>query len=470
MPVDTVASSTGLATFPDIGTLSYNGVVFSVLQHTQIKTNVVQDDAKRTTKWVETTLTVIGYVTLLRDKTTDVVWANLRKKLTEHGQTLIYTGKGYGDLIVNLSGNKGIKDAAYGPVPKILSFKPMGGAASAQIEWEVTVHIPEVDNIFPQTVAQYNYEAAITYDDEGYSQVSIRGVLEIQATRRPSLRTIQDMVDAQRQVWTDIAFDLTKFRVVRRNFNISRDKRVMDWEFMAEELPPMDLPFGATKARGTMSVAPFRPFGGNRFILFGTVWTCTLKATYTIRKDFPPRVAALNFFSLLQFRMRSSANGAFPNLNVPANNNQQGQPGVQITLGGVQLFNLQPGAAQLPPPNAPAGGRSLALLQDMRFDEGLYLDSKTMTWEASWILFTTFRTLLEASGVWRWPRVVESPQPLAAQNAVGHIKASWVRSVEDIMGWRSWLNNQLAESADVIVDMGGGGPPPAGLRPVVPIP
>ena len=103
MPVATVPSDTGPAIFADFGILSYNGIRFSTLQYTSIKANVVQDDAKRTTKWVETVLTVVGYVTLNEGaRTTDSAFVALRQRLTVHGQPLIYTGKGYGDLIVNV--------------------------------------------------------------------------------------------------------------------------------------------------------------------------------------------------------------------------------------------------------------------------------------------------------------------------------------------------------------------------------
>ncbi len=95
------------------------------------------------------------------------------------------------------------------------------------------------------------------------------------------------------------------------------------------------------------------------------------------------------------------------------------------------------------------------MLSNFNFSEPLYLDSKSMSFEASWILFTTFRTIMDASGVWRYP-------PSGPRDGYA-TRTTWAASVQDISGWRSWLRNALDPAARVIVDMGGGIPPGANL-------
>jgi hypothetical protein len=464
MALATVPSDTGPAIFPDLGTLSYNGIKFSTLYTSKLTSAIIQDNAKRTTKGVEWTLVVNGLVTLPDGAaTTDTAFSKLRGRLSVQGGILNYSGKGFGDLIVN----QGFKqDIAWGPIPKVIAFQPLGGSRSAFITWTVTTLIPEFRVIkggpgaITNPVVQYNYEASISYDDEGYSMLALLGTLEIPMTRSSvTSRSLPDNVDNYRQQWLDIQFDLTKFRVTRRNFNVSRDKRTIDWEFAAEEIPPMGLPPGAMKARGTMSVRPMRSVavgGGKLPVLNGCAWSCTLRATYTINKVYPRRSALWAFYSLLAYRLRSVANGVMPSIADPA----PAAPAPAAPAGGFfrglaaqllpgdaafwlganrqQVSNAQAGAGI----GAAVGGNSRrAQLMDFSIDEGIYLDSKTMTCEASWWAITTFETLLTGTGLWRYQRGTLG----------GAIAAA---SLENFSGWKSWLENDLDTLTEVIVDLG----------------
>jgi hypothetical protein len=81
-----------------------------------------------------------------------------------------------------------------------------------------------------------------------------------------------------------------------------------------------------------------------------------------------------------------------------------------------------------------------ALLIDFGFDEGMYLDSKTVTFHASWRLVTTFSHILLASGL--WTKVDEKGKVL------------WATTLAEVSGSQSWLPNKARP--DVIVDLGGG--------------
>lgn len=497
-------SQTGFAVLPDTGILSYNGVRWSSLYKSTVTGVVVADEARRTTKLMEYTLYVEGVVTLEEGpliSTTDVTWKLLRQRLTQHGAPLMYQGNGFGDLNVNVPGGF-FQDVAWGPVPEILFFRPYGQGRSAEIHWRVVTRIPEIvpgtssvsvlrtsgisaselagviaKGGFAGPVLQYNYECSLVFDEDGYAGQTIRGTLEVPLSRSPNQgRDVQRTVDDYRQRWLNIKVDLNNFKVTRRSFNYSRDKRTCEWEFACEELPPMGLPAGATKARGRMSVRghPIAKATGRLGVFTGIAWTVSLTATYTIHKKFQRRAAAWAFYALLWFRMHSSDKFPVPDIDNDNVNQQQPNktvpffptmilPGSTIALTAIALTNLYQKVFQQGNNQTKVVRRRAVLLTDFGFDEGLYEDSKTITFMASWVLLTPFANILEATGVWKW-----------LPGSVGG--NSWVTSIRDVVGWRSYLASELDPSADLIVDFGGGGPkelPPfkveTGATPLAPV-
>lgn len=442
------------------GELVYNGVEFSTLFDSHVEWEAVPDDARRTTRGVEVVITAEGLCVRPKlELTMDANFQEIRRLLSTPGGALTYTGRGFGNFFVNQPGGGGVRDLAWGPKCEIISFEPMGAGISAWVKVRIRTLVSEYplrQTSALNVVMQFSYSSTLTYDEEQYSSVSLKGVLEIPITRATASSRIIPVriVDDFRQQWLDIQFDLTKFRVTKRSFDISADKRTCKWEFSAEELPPMTLPPGMTKARGTYDVQPLKMGGqgaGSKFLLLGNSWSCTLRCTYTLRKDFSRAQAALAFYHILLFRMRSAQRGSFP-ASVPRNNGQQADPITQFlqnTLGELPAFG-QGGLASVAAQVQPGSRRAQALLSHFSFSEGLYLDSRSITFEAAFILFTTFRTLLAASGVWRW---------YADGQAVnGQGRDTWRASMGDIVGWRSWLADQLDAAAEVIVDMGGGEP------------
>jgi hypothetical protein len=475
-------SGTGFSLLPDVGTLSYNGVRWNSLYKSTVTGTPVADEAKRTTKLMDYSLEVQGTVTLAGNNlTTDNTWKNLRKQLTVHGAPLLYSGNGFGSLNVNVPGGA-VQDVVWGPVPELLGFKPLGAGLGAEVHWRVTVRIPEMtppggststlstvpgaglvaalgpgaNNSGP--VLQYNYECGLTFDEDGYAGLRIRGTLEVPLSRLPNqARQVQRTVDDYRQRWLNIQVDLNNYKVTRRTFNYSRDKRTCEWEFAAEELAPMGLPPGATKARGRMSVRghPIAKSAGGLGVFSGIAWTVSLTATYTVHKKFPRRTAAWAFYALLWYRMHASDGFPVPSTDNADNAPQQparkvpffptvflpGAPLLLTVAGLVELYQKAFNQVK----NQPAAKKRAVLLTDFGFDEGLYEDSKTMTFNASWVLLTPFANILEATGVWRWlPNSVGGPL--------------WAASIQDVSGWRSQLAGRLDPRADVIVDFGGGGP------------
>jgi hypothetical protein len=459
MPIAGTASDTGFAPLPDVGTLSYNGAVFSSLFKTSTSGKAIKDVTGRTTKFTELTITAEGYVTLgdvlESDQTIDSTMASLQSLLTQCGGALVYEGKGLGLLTVNKTGGT-LWDVNFGPKPELLEFKPLGGSLSAIIKWTVTTWIPQFTVAAglgntgqpPATspIVQFNEETGVTYDDEGYSSLSIKGTMEVPMTRAAiGTRTLNVTADSYRARFMNQvanAVDLTYFRVTHREFNMSRDKRTMEWSFAAEEIPPMGLPPGATNARGKLSVRPKTSGAGL------CSWVCSLSCTYTIAQKQPRRLAWAAFVSLLAFRMQQSINGDIQAITAAIKAGQNPFPGAApnpqlpapLNNNVLQFYRNQLNKQQQGFTKGPLAN---AFLVHFGFDEGMYLDSKTMSFEASWMLITVIDLLLVSTGVWRGSGV-EGPQ--------GRIL--WANSVDNIMGANSWLVNQFDPASEVLIDLG----------------
>lgn len=450
MAVSVIDFTTGPSTLPDIGELSYNGCVFSPLFVTTLNGTCVKDNAQRTVKYVEYVLTADGYVTLPTSQNSiNGVTTVLRRLLTAQGGALVYRGRGI-DLVISPAAE--VEDVKWGPVPEILEFQPLGAGKSAKIKWQVTVRVAVERETFNSLgLLQFNYETEVTYNEDGYTGLSIRGTMEIPMTREPlqTSRTLNRTVDNFRKILDDrififqngVGIDLDRFRVIRRNYNVSRDKRTMEFDVAVEEKPYMDLPPECSIARGTYSVRPAKVGMGL------AQWLCTLRATYTVRADRPRRVAWLVYLLLLRVRMGEAENGYIPN---EGNNVQNPQ---RDLFRGAMQFAANPNLAVIPfltgmlrDQRVPSieTGAGKALLMDFTVDEGLYLDSKTVTFSATWKIVTTFSHILLASGLWK--KVPEYDD---------NFENAWGISMRDVSGSRSWLPNEIDPALDVIVDFGG---------------
>lgn len=507
MAVNPVRSTTGSTNLPDLGILSYNGVTFSALYKTRIGGEAVRDEAGRTIKYMKYVIDVEGYVTKnAGDNSVDNTWVAIRELLDAQAGVLTYDRKGFGPLIVNAPGGA-LRDVAWGPLPTTLDFQPLGASNSAIIHWVVVVCLPEYTKaVFLQAAAglgspaggrpgsggggglfgtkpgraavagstagagaaaglaglppvlQFNYEISIGYDEDGYCNLSLRGILEVPLTRATQMsRNVPYTVDDYRFFWLDRvadSFNLTNFKVTKRTFNISRDRRTMDWEFVAEEQAPMNLPPGATRARGTFSVRPQKQGMGL------VNWICSLRCTYTIRKDQPRRLAWAAFISLLAYRMKAARFGSGP---IPTKQQGIGQLAAALDVSGIssivlnlkslipeikrrlsaqeQNDNKPPAGVVTAPGGVQLGDAKRAFLLGFEIDEGLYDDSRTITFGATWWLITTMASILRATGVWRWDRTYSNEN-------------LWAVSMRDIQGWRSWQQNPINAAADAIVDFG----------------
>lgn len=433
--------TTGPVTLPDVGELSYNKCVFGPLFSTKVTCDYVKDNANRTVKWIEYTITVDGYVTLPDGFVSiEPTVAILEKLLSQQGGALLYSGRGI-KIAVNTAG--GDRDVAWGPVPEVLEIVPMGGGRSAHVTWTVKARVPpRVSKVGSQRghVLQFNYETSVQYDEAGYSSFRVNGTVEVPLTRRIATdRTVPQTADDFRTRFPGkllSTIDLTRFKVMNREFKLSRDKRTLEFDVTAQERSWMALPPGITVARGQFSFKPVRSGMGL------ANWLCTLSCTYTVPKGQPRRLAWLAFLALLQQRMKRGNQAGF----VPA------PPGNQNPAAAVAPLAL-PVALPIAGPILAANqllrqrlaGRQAdrnrkVFLVDFSGTEGLYDDGRTTSFTASWRLTTVFSEILLASGLWK--------------KVPSHTDNAWAASVEPISRERSWLNDTADPRLDAIVDFG----------------
>lgn len=455
MAVGTFNFTTGPATMLDVGTLAYNGVTFSPLFESTISGKVVQDSAGRTTKMMEYDIAVDGYVTInTGDIDIDARMNQLRTLLTQPGGSLQYQGRGF-DIILNSDINN--RDVAWGPVPELLDFQTMGAGRSAKVLWRVKVRISEQitnksgkpplpgskGNNADIPMLQFCYNTSVSYGEDFYSTLSVSGVLEIPLTRTPGQKTrtlAQTADDLRGQIDQRImtGIDLSRFRVTRREYPLSRDRRTMEFNVTIEEKPYMDLPPDCPVARGTFTVRPAKAGMGL------CNWLCTLRATYVVRPDRPRRTAWLAFLAILRERM---AEGALaPDIDPNANQNP---PRANIipanllvnpaTARAVEIFTAILMAQKKKVEEKPKN----VLLIDFNIEEGMYLDSKTVSFSATWRLLSPFTHILLASGLWK--KVPENNQK--GENL-------YALSMRDVSGSQSWLPNSFDPALDIIVDFG----------------
>lgn len=431
--------TTGPATLPDVGELSYNGCVFSPLFETQVAGVFVKDAAGRATKEIEYTITADGFVTLPNELTDiEAVLATLEELLSAPAGELVYSGRSI-NIEVNTNANN--RDTGWGPVPEILEIVPLGSGGSAKIKWTVKTRIPpripkSTSALGP--VLQFSYDTTVSYDEAGYSQLHLTGIVEIPLTRRDAKdRLVRQSADDFRATYPGAllaTIDLSRFRIIRRDFKVSKDKKTLEFDVTAEELPWMALPPEITVARGQFTFRPAKAGVGL------CNWLCTLTCTYTVPKTKPRRLAWLAFLALLRARMKAGNQFAI----VPPPNGNQNPGAVANVLRNVGFVAPQGGGLALfgrlfrrDAVAALQNTRSVWLL-DFNGSEGLYLDSKTVTFSATWRLITVFSEILGASGLWR--KVTELDENV------------WAASVSDISGYQSWMRNKV--KGDVIVDFG----------------
>lgn len=275
------------------GTCTYNGVSFTAGYKSRVSAMPMRDEANRTTTDVKHTIEVDGYIAAT---TTDTTLASMRKALTAQGGALTFTGKGYGDLTVN--GSSSVRDVAWGPIPELLEWIPIGSENAAKVKWRCTTRIPECDNAaYQNQLMAFNYEISTDIDVDGRTEVTYSGYLEIPMTRTAQGdRTPPDTADKYLE---RIAPPLQTGFNRRWHRLLSKDKRRLDFTITDRQLLAA-YPDGITDMDIDQSVDSDmkRAFCN---------WSINIEGTVTTAVGVDKSKALAAFLQVVQSRVRKGA-------------------------------------------------------------------------------------------------------------------------------------------------------------------
>ena len=236
MPFLTTLGTLEYGNFPDV-------YAFDASTKVTVSCEMVQDEAQRTVVYQRQTITARATVAVAAGTDTDL--ESIKAILGEQGSGLRFVNRGFGnDCIVNLPG--GVKDLKFGPVPKILSWEPIGNNLACEIEWQVVVHVPHcVGTTRDRGILAFNYEADFSIDN-GHTTRTISGYIEIAQTRAG--KRAPDCADLYRHLLKPALPDGFERK---HNHRVSKDKSRLDFTITDSEIPSkFALPKGVTHATG----------------------------------------------------------------------------------------------------------------------------------------------------------------------------------------------------------------------------
>lgn len=303
--------------------LFYNSVFFRVENVVEFNSTPVPDAANRAVIATRIDLTVKAYVCASNANLigglpstaddTEAWGAEVRKLLQQPGGTLTFQGLGIGDIVINdpspPTGSKSVKDLRYGPWPKLLSLRPLGGQFAFAIVWRVEAIVNDVCPNNPgKGVMEFNYRLSWDVDKSGYQRRVYSGHLAIAGTRKSVNDTsLSDQADAYREkVFPAL---LPGFRRIPGRFDISHDKLRLEFSCVDEQLPPNQLPEGVVEASASHRV--------ELGLAHSLRWINTISAEYELAYDRPRSEAWGHFVKLFESRMAETNKVLGPKKIIP---------------------------------------------------------------------------------------------------------------------------------------------------------
>lgn len=213
---------------PSIGTFSYNSVEFDSAAKVRVSCEYEKDGSNRTTSNLVIKLTATALLVPSDDESVD----SLRAKLGEQGKTLLYLDNAFPINVNNPYDGSSIRDVAFGPMPRELAWRPLGGGTSGEIVWQVTTTIPACGHE-PSgfSLREFVYSVGFDINERGFTTRTISGYFKIPAYRFSAslgstgtgIRDLTETADTYRE--TVLSRFVTLLGYTRRsNFTLSEDK------------------------------------------------------------------------------------------------------------------------------------------------------------------------------------------------------------------------------------------------------
>ncbi len=289
-----------MAALTDPSTCSYTTAAGTIIFPVETETLDVQitpipDAAKRTIRANQYLIKLKSWVIRTAGGISDTnsTMDSIRNILTQQGGAFRYESKGLGTINLNVAG--GHKDVAWGPIPKLLSWKPVAGQYACEFVWVVEFQTLDCSAArFQFGVMEFAYKVDYEYPRDRMGRRQITGHLRIPQTRAfPGARFLTDNADKYReQVATPVPIG---FRRENERYTISEDKCRLDfgWTDVVLKAP---LPPGMTDFDFTHTQNTAKP-------IVAIAWNGSLSARYEVAPGWPLVGAWAHFGQIVKDRL-----------------------------------------------------------------------------------------------------------------------------------------------------------------------
>ncbi len=255
-------------------TCSYNGYTFGPsADTTNFSVRPVLDPAGRTVTHAIYSITVqetVAYFSV--SETTDAAIEDAISRLSRNGGQLVYTGRGFGNLAINIGG---LRDVKWGPVTKNISCTPTGAGLAVLLSWTVEFCIPNCDDAQYKGILYFNFKYGFAIDKHGYTTRTYSSELAIAATKKNVRdRTLPDNADLYRE--KTVPRLLNGFRRESQSFDLSYDKQKLNTTVVDVQMPFEPPPQGCVEASFEQTFQTQQSFAK---------WGVTFTGTYDIARD-----------------------------------------------------------------------------------------------------------------------------------------------------------------------------------------
>ena len=278
------------------GLLMYNGYVFDKSSDIKVSTQRVRDRANRTVIYSKHTITVHTFVT---GTPSDYSVQQIRRALERDGAMFVFFNKGWGlDLWVN-TGLPADRDVKWGPKSDVLSWDAIGSNRTCEINWSVTVCVPDCEQSRRTGVMALNYSINNDYDLRGDLTRTISGYIEIALTRETSGNAVvigtDDTADNYRKwmaVQPPLGFERTQ------SWNLGDDKSRINFRIQDRQISSRNpYPANIINMDGDHTVTWSR--GGRQ----GGTFRNRMSMTIDPRRGLPPETCYKIFASYVNHRV-----------------------------------------------------------------------------------------------------------------------------------------------------------------------
>lgn len=363
------------------GILSYGKFIFPNAIKARITANAFDDSTSRYTKYVVHRLEV---ETVLypgvdedlqgspgaaffpeADDSADAGMSAIKRILETRGLPLLFEEKGYGDFNINTA--NGQQDVLAGPNPKILAWEPLGNNYAVRIVWsvEVTLTACALFTIQDNRITEFNFSTVWSIDQLGLTTRTISGHWEV--VLRIQDNVVINNADLLRDRFT-FSIPLA-FKRLSQNYSLNHRQDRMDFSIVDQEYAADDKnPYHNGVVENTLKQTTRSLDKG----VMSEQWMTTISGTVTVAKNKPRLLAWIAFIDVVKSRLDHALQNAMTSSG-------ESSPGDEGEGEGESSAVIIPG--------------------HLSVTEEIY--GRSMTFSFSWVMFTTLKTFINASGFWQ---------------------------------------------------------------------